>query len=34
VTAPVRFLLQGIAEGLSFSLVFCGLGMLTLYLVG
>jgi hypothetical protein len=31
---PLRFVLQGIAEGLVFSLLFCVLGVLTLQLVG
>ena len=29
---PVRFVLQGIAEGLMFSLLLCVLGVLTLQL--
>lgn len=31
---PVRFVLQGIAEGLMFSLLLCVLGVLTLQLAG
>ena len=30
----VRFLAEGIAEGLTFSAAFCVLGVLTLYLAG
>jgi hypothetical protein len=29
---PLRFVVQGIAEGLMFSLLFCVLGVLTLRL--
>jgi hypothetical protein len=29
---PLRFVLQGIAEGLAFSMVFCVLGVLMLRL--
>jgi hypothetical protein len=31
---PLRFVVQGIAEGLLFSLLFCVLGVLTLRLAG
>lgn len=30
----LRFVVQGIAEGLTFSALFCVLGVLTLYLAG
>jgi hypothetical protein len=32
VTGALRFVVQGIAEGLTFSLLFCVLGVVTLYL--
>lgn len=32
MSGPVRFLVQGIAEGLTFSLLFCVLGVVTLFL--
>jgi len=31
---PLRFVLQGIAEGLTFTLVFCVLGVLLQQLTG
>ncbi len=31
---PLRFVVQSIAEGLTFSLLFCVLGVLTLQLAG
>jgi len=31
---PLRFVVEGIAEGLTFSVLVCVLGVLTLYLVG
>ncbi len=34
MSGPLRFLVQGIAEGLTFSALVCVLGVLTLYLVG
>jgi len=33
VSGPLRFVVQGIAEGLTFSALFCVLGVLTLFLV-
>jgi hypothetical protein len=32
VRAALRFVAEGIAEGLTFSALFCVLGVLTLYL--
>jgi len=32
--SPLRFVVQSIAEGLTFSLLFCALGVLALRLVG
>ena len=31
---PLRFVVEGIAEGLTFSVLVCVLGVLTLYLAG
>ena len=33
MTGPVRFVVQGIAEGLTFSVILCVLGVVMLYIV-